>query len=82
MLPLRSDPPPPDAGRQAVADRIRELAAAHGQILPKDADLAQLLDAIHANDSIPVTAFAVVADVLFAILNANQRQHHQEETLP
>jgi len=67
--------------RRAVAARIRELAKAHGHPLSNDADLASLLSAIHVSDPIPVAAFAVVADVLFAILNANQRQHNNEETL-
>lgn len=79
MPPLLSDLTSPDACRQAVADRIRELAAAHGQAIARDTDLARLLEAIKVSDPIPVPAFAVVADVLFTILTANQRQHHQEE---
>ena len=74
-MPLPSDPATPDAGRQAVADRIRELAAAHGQSLPPGTDLDRMLEALKVSDPIPVSAFAVVADVLYAILAANQHQH-------
>ena len=71
-----------DAGRQAVAVRIAELAQAHGMKLSNAADLASLLNAIHVSDPIPIPAFAVVADVLFAILNANQHPQEHEEAAP
>ncbi len=82
ILPLPSEPTTPDASRQAIAARIHELAQAHGMTLAKDADLANLLHAIHVSDPIPIAAFAVVADILFAILNANQRYPDEEETMP
>jgi flagellar biosynthesis protein len=82
ILPLPSESSTPDAGRQAIAARIHELAEAHGMKLSQDADLTHLLRAIHVNDPIPIAAFAVVADILFAILSANQRHSDEQETLP
>jgi type III secretion system FlhB-like substrate exporter len=67
--------------RQAIASHIVELAQAHGMTLSKNADLAALLTALQITDPIPIAAFAVVADVLFAILNANQFHHADREPI-
>lgn len=82
ILPLPPDTTISDAGRQAVAARIAELAQAHGIKLSNTADLASLLSAIQVSDPIPIAAFAVVAEVLFAILNANQHQQERGATVP
>ena len=50
--------------------------------LSNTADLASLLDAIQVNDPIPIEAFAVVAEVLFAVLNGNQQPHNREAAAP
>jgi type III secretion system FlhB-like substrate exporter len=71
-----------DVARQAIASRIVELAQAHGMALNKNADLAALLTALQINDPIPIAAFAVVADVLFAILNTSQFHHADREPMP
>jgi flagellar biosynthesis protein len=55
----------------AVAERIRDLAFAHGMAIRRDADLNECLTAIRAGDHIPVAAFAVVAEVLFTVLATN-----------
>lgn len=81
-MPLPSETPAPDAGRHAIAARIHELAQAHGKKLSQDTDLANLLGAIQVNDPIPIAAFAVVADVLFAILAADQHHQEEQETMP
>ncbi len=72
-----SDPtaPPSASGQDELAQRIRDLAAAHGMPLRRDGDLADLLAAIKLDDQVPALAFAVVADMLFCLLAANQ--HHQ-----
>lgn len=83
ILPLVTDTSTPnDAGRREVAARIIALAQAHGMNLQQATDLDQLLAALHINDSIPIPAFAVVAEVLFAVLSANQRHHADWETVP
>src|SRR5579862_5172463 len=82
---LPSPAPSPNsnvAGRQAIAARIAELAQAHDMKLSNTADLASLLDAIQVNDPIPIEAFAVVAEVLFAVLNGNQQPHNREAAAP
>ena len=71
-----------DDGRQAMAARIAELAQAHGMKLSSTTDLASLLSAIQVSDPIPIPVFAVIADILFAIINANQHQQELGETAP
>lgn len=67
---------------QVVAARIAELAQKHGMKVSPSADIATLLAAIKIGDPIPIAAFAVVADVLFAILNANPPQQERREAHP
>jgi flagellar biosynthesis protein len=62
------------SGRGAIADRILELAAAHGIAVRADADLAAILAAVEVGQQIPIAAFAAVAEVLFHIYRANERQ--------
>jgi len=61
------------SGRRAVAERIRQLASAHGVPIRKDAGLAEVLAAVEVGDEVPVAAFATVAEILFYILQANRR---------
>jgi flagellar biosynthesis protein len=69
-------------GRGAVAERICELAAAHGVPIRKDADLAEILAAVEIGEEIPVAAFAAVAEILFYILEANRHAPVASERLP
>jgi flagellar biosynthesis protein len=62
------------SGRGAIADRMLELAAAHGIAVRADADLAAILAAVEVGQQIPIAAFAAVAEVLFYIYRANERQ--------
>lgn len=80
VLPSSDPTLPTTSGQAAVAARIQELARAHGMNLRQDIDLAALLTAIHVGDPIPIGAFAVVADVLFSILNASQQHQTGPET--
>jgi type III secretion system FlhB-like substrate exporter len=82
MLPSPTAKTNSDAGRRTVAARIAELAQAHGMKLANTDDLASLLGAIQVSDPIPIAAFAVVAEVLFAVLNANQHQQENGGTVP
>lgn len=61
------------SGRGAVAERILELAFAHGIKVREDADLAEILSVVEIGEQIPVAAFAAVAEILFYILRANQK---------
>lgn len=79
-MPLSADTPKPDDGRPALAARVAELAQAHGMKVSKTADLATLLEAIRVSDPIPIAAFGVIAEVLFAILNADRQPEHGEST--
>ncbi len=60
-------------GRGAVAERILELAFAHGVKVREDADLAEILAAVDIGEQIPLAAFAAVAEILFYIYRANER---------
>ncbi|HYM01965.1 MAG TPA: EscU/YscU/HrcU family type III secretion system export apparatus switch protein [Stellaceae bacterium] len=62
------------SGRGAIADRILELAFAHGVKVREDADLAEILTAVDVGQQIPIAAFAAVAEILFYIYRANERQ--------
>jgi len=62
------------SGRGAIAERILELAFAHGITVREDADLAEILAAVEVGQQIPVAAFAAVAEILFYIYRANERQ--------
>lgn len=62
------------SGRGALADRILELAAAHGIAVRPNADLAEILAAVEVGQQIPIAAFAAVAEILFYIYRANERQ--------
>ena len=62
------------SGRGAIAERILELAFAHGVKVREDADLAEILMAVDVGQQIPLAAFAAVAEILFYIYRANERQ--------
>jgi flagellar biosynthesis protein len=62
------------SGRGALAERILELAFAHGIKVKEDADLAEILAAVEIGQHIPVAAFAAVAEILFYIYRSNERQ--------
>ncbi len=58
-------------GRGSIAEKILEIAFAHGIKVRQDADLAQLLSAIDINDEIPVEAFAAVSEILAYVYRAS-----------
>ena len=61
------------SGRGPIAERIIELAKTHGIAVRENADLAEMLEAVGMGEHIPVAAFAVVAEILFYVLQANGR---------
>jgi flagellar biosynthesis protein len=52
------------AGKGYVADRIIEIARAHGIVVREDKELVELLSHIELYDEIPVELYQVVAEVL------------------
>ena len=62
------------SGQGAIAERILELAFAHGIPVRSDADLAEILTAVEIGHQIPIAAFAAVAEILIHIYRANERQ--------
>lgn len=61
------------SGRGPIAERIIELAKTHGIAVRENADLAEMLEAVGLGEHIPIAAFAVVAEILFYVLQANGR---------
>ena len=58
-------------GRGSIAEKILEIAFAHGIKVRQDADLARLLSAIDIDDEIPVEAFAAVSEILAYVYRAS-----------
>jgi len=61
-------------GRGAIAEQILRLAFDHGVKVRKDADLAEILDALEIESEIPLEAFAAIAEILTYVYRANGRK--------
>lgn len=59
------------SGRGRVAEEILAIAFAQGIKVREDADLAEVLSQIEIDSPIPVEAFAVVAEILSYVYQAN-----------
>lgn len=59
------------SGRGWVAEKILEIAFAHGVKVREDADLAEILAAVDLDNDIPVEAFVAVAEILRYVYAAN-----------
>jgi flagellar biosynthesis protein len=59
------------SGRGWLAEKIMEVAAAHGITVREDADLAEILAAVDIDQDIPVEAFVAVAEILRYVYAAN-----------
>lgn len=62
------------SGRGWAAERILEVAFAHGVKVREDADLAEILAAVDLDEEIPVEAFIAVAEILRYVYAANGTQ--------
>jgi flagellar biosynthesis protein len=62
------------SGRGWIAEKILEVAFAHGIKVREDADLAEVLAAIDLDEEIPVEAFIAVAEILRYVYAANGAQ--------
>ena len=61
-------------GRGWIAEKILEVAFAHGVKVREDADLAEILAAVDLDEEIPVEAFIAVAEILRYVYAANGKQ--------
>lgn len=61
-------------GRGWIAEKILEVAFAHGIKVREDADLAEILAAVDLDEEIPVEAFIAVAEILRYVYAANGTQ--------
>ncbi len=57
-------------GEGEVAEKIIDVARAHGVAVQQDPDLAQLLGAVELETQIPIEAFVAVAEILSFIYRA------------
>ena len=62
------------SGRGWIAEKILEVAFAHGIRVREDADLAEILAAVDLDEEIPVEAFVAVAEILRYVYAANGTQ--------
>jgi flagellar biosynthesis protein len=60
------------SGRGAFAERLVQIAFAHGVPVREDADLAQVLAALEVESEIPLAAYAAVAEILSYVYRANR----------
>jgi flagellar biosynthesis protein len=60
-------------GKGKTAERILEIAFAHGVKVREDADLVEVLSAVELDADIPLEAFAAVAEILSYVYRANGR---------
>lgn len=59
------------SARKKLAEKLLEIAFAHGVKVRKDADLAELLSAFEVGQEIPVEAYMAVAEILSYVYAAN-----------
>jgi flagellar biosynthesis protein len=60
-------------GKGKTAEKILEIAFAHGVKVREDADLVEVLSAVELDADIPLEAFAAVAEILSYVYRANGR---------
>ena len=65
-------------GKGKTAEKILEIAFAHGVKVREDADLVEVLSAVELDSDIPLEAFAAVAEILSYIYRANGRMPPSE----
>lgn len=66
------------SGRGYVAEQILAIAFANGIKVRSDADLVEILDKLEIDSPIPLEAFAVVAQILTYVYNANATAAQRE----
>ncbi len=61
------------SGQGLIAERILEIAKANGVSVRQDADLMSVLSAVEVNSTIPLEAFAAVAEILSYVYRSTDR---------
>lgn len=69
-------------GEGELAERIIALALAHGVKLREDGDLVEILETIDLDETIPLEAFAAVAEILAHVYMANNRMREARALQP
>jgi flagellar biosynthesis protein len=69
-------------GGGQVAERIIDLALAHGVKVREDGDLVEILERVDLDETIPLEAFAAVAEILAQVYLANNRLREARENQP
>ncbi|MBD3390691.1 MAG: flagellar biosynthesis protein FlhB [Chitinivibrionales bacterium] len=64
-------------GEGLIAQKIREVAEAHGVPIQRDDDLVELLAQVELDREIPVELYGAVAEILSWIYRANEDMRRQ-----
>lgn len=82
---LKYEPPKDSApevvasGRGQVAEKIIELAKAHGIYIQQDPDLVEVLSRLDIGEAIPPELYAVVAEVLAFVYRVNAKKRLSDD---
>lgn len=63
------------SGRGQIAEKIIELAKAHGIYVKQDPELVEVLSRLDIGDAIPPELYAVVAEILAFVYRVNAKTH-------
>ena len=61
-------------GKAQIAEKILEVAEAHGLHIHRDADLVEVLEKVELDQQIPLEVYAVVAEIFAYIYRVNKRR--------
>ncbi|MBN8530616.1 MAG: EscU/YscU/HrcU family type III secretion system export apparatus switch protein [Alphaproteobacteria bacterium] len=67
------------SGKGLIAEKIIEIAQAHGVKVREDADLVEILSTLEINAFIPLEAYAAVAEILSYVYRANASYSQRQE---
>jgi flagellar biosynthesis protein len=62
------------SGRGRIAEKIIELAEAHGIYIKQDPDLVEVLSRLDIGDAIPPELYVVVAEILAFVYRVNAKK--------
>lgn len=62
------------SGRGRIAEKIIELAEAHGIYIKQDPDLVEVLSRLDIGEAIPPELYAVVAEILAFVYRVNAKK--------
>lgn len=70
------------AGRERIAEKIIELAKAHGIYVKQDPELVQILSQLDIGDAIPPELYTVVAEILAFVYRVNAKKYPLSSSVP